>query len=75
MILQLRYRMMLGRSWTWTTTDHYVVISGLVGNDFIIDNPTPEDGIGERLTSVADLDRAWRSSDFPYVGFAIARPA
>ena len=72
-IPQLRYRMMPGRGWTWTSTDHYVVISGVVGDDFIIDDPIPEGGKGERLISAADLDRAWRSSDFPYAGFAIAR--
>jgi hypothetical protein len=73
-IPQLRYRMMPGRGWTWTSTDHYVVISGLVGDDFIIDDPIPDGGKGERLISAGDLDRAWRSSDHPYAGFAIARP-
>lgn len=72
-IPQLRYRMMPGRGWTWTSIDHYVVISGMVGEDFIIDDPIPEGGKGERLISADDLDRAWRSSDFPYAGFAIAR--
>jgi hypothetical protein len=72
-IPQLRYRMMPGRGWTWTSTDHYVVISGLAGDAFIIDDPIPEGGKGERLISADDLDRAWRSSDFPYAGFAIAR--
>jgi hypothetical protein len=73
-IPQLRYRMMPGRGWTWTSTDHYVVISGLVGEDFIIDDPIPEGGKGERLIGADELDRAWGSSDFPYAGFAIARP-
>jgi hypothetical protein len=73
-IPQLRYRMMPGRGWTWTSTDHYVVISGIVGDDFIIDDPIPDGGKGERLISAEALDRAWRSSDFPYAGFAIARP-
>lgn len=73
-IPQLRYRMMPGRGWTWTTTDHYVVISGLVGDDFIINDPIPEGGKGERVISAEDLDRAWRSSDFPYAGLAIAGP-
>ena len=73
-IPQLRYLMMPGRGWTWTSIDHYVVISGLVGEDFIINDPIPEGGKGERLISAGDLDRAWRSSDFPYAGFAIARP-
>ena len=72
-IPQLRYRMMPGRGWTLTSIDHYVVISGLVGDDFIIDDPIPDGGKGERLISAEELDRAWRSSDFPYAGFAIAR--
>jgi hypothetical protein len=53
-IPQLRYRMMPGRGWTWTSTDHYVVISGLVGDDFIIDDPIPDGGKGERLISAGD---------------------
>ena len=57
-----------------TTTDHYVVISGMVGDDFIIGEPVPEGGKGKRPISAADLDRAWRSSDFTYAGFAITRP-
>lgn len=73
-IPQLRYRMMPGRGWTWTSTDHYVVISGVVGDDFIIDDPIPEGGHGERLIRADELDRAWRSSDYPYAGFAVARP-
>lgn len=57
-----------------TTTDHSVVISGMVGDDFIIGEPIPEGDKGKRLISAADLDRSWRSSDFPYAGFAITRP-
>ena len=46
----------------------------MVGDGFIIGEPILEGGKGKRLISAADLDPAWRSSDFPYAGFAITRP-
>src|SRR4051794_12958153 len=73
-IPELRYRMMPGREWLWISTDHYVVITGMVGDDFIINDPIAMDGHGERLISGPALQRAWMSSDFPGAAVAIARP-
>jgi hypothetical protein len=71
---QLRYRMMPGREWVWVGYDHYVVITGMVGDDFIINDPIGINGHGERVLTAAQLTRAWMNSDFPGAAVAIARP-
>lgn len=73
-IPELRYRLMPGREWLWISTDHYVVITGMDGDDFIINDPIGMDGHGERTISGASLLRAWLNSDNPGAGVAIARP-
>jgi hypothetical protein len=73
-IPQLRYRMMPGREWIWVGYDHYVVITGMTGDDFIINDPIGVNGHGERVLSSQQLWRAWSSSDFPGAAVAIARP-
>jgi hypothetical protein len=73
-IPELRYRMMPGREWVWVGYDHYVVITGMVGDDFIINDPIGMDGHGERTLSAQQLTRAWMYSDFPGAAVAIARP-
>ncbi len=73
-IPQLRYRMMPGREWLWVGYDHYVVITGMVGDDFIINDPVGLNGHGERVLTAEQLRRAWMNSDFPGAAVAIARP-
>jgi hypothetical protein len=73
-IPELRYRLMPGREWIWISTDHYVVITGMVGDDFIINDPIGLDGHGERVLTAAQLQRAWMNSDNPGAAVAIARP-
>ncbi|MFN8633841.1 MAG: C39 family peptidase [Chloroflexota bacterium] len=73
-IPELRYRMMPGREWVWVSYDHYVVITGMVGEDFIINDPIGLNGHGERVLTAAQLTRAWMSSDYPGAAVAIARP-
>ncbi len=73
-IPQLRYRMMPGREWLWVGYDHYVVITGMVGDDFIINDPVSLNGHGERVLTAEQLRRAWMNSDFPGAAVAIARP-
>lgn len=73
-IPELRYRLMPGREWVWVSYDHYVVITGMVGDDFIINDPIGLDGHGERVLTAAQLQRAWMNSDNPGAAVAIARP-
>ncbi len=73
-IPQLRYRMMPGREWVWVGYDHYVVITGVVGEEFIMNDPINVDGRGERVIGAQVLLRAWMNSDHPGAAVAIARP-
>ena len=48
--------------------------TGMVGDDFIINDPIGMNGHGERVLSSQQLLRAWMNSDFPGAAVAIARP-
>jgi hypothetical protein len=56
-------------------SDHYIVIEGVVGDDFVYNDPM---GLGEagpdNEISEADLLTAMRKSSAPGAGFAIMRP-
>ena len=69
----LRYRLMPGREWLWVGYDHYVVITGMVGDDFVINDPIGINGHGERVLSGQQLLRAWMNSDFPGAAVAIVQ--
>jgi peptidase C39-like protein len=74
-IPQLRYRLMPGREWTWVGYDHYVVLTGVDGDDFLINDPaTLSSAQGQSRLTAAQLLRAWMNSDAPGAGLAIARP-
>ncbi|MDP8923590.1 MAG: C39 family peptidase [Chloroflexota bacterium] len=73
-IPQLRYRLMPGREWLWVRYDHYVIITGFVGDEFIYNDPVTLNGKGEGRMSSQQLLRAWMNSDAPGAAVAIARP-
>jgi hypothetical protein len=73
-IPQLRYRLMPGREWFAVTFDHYVVITGLDGDDFIYNDPATVGGRGQGVMSAQSLWRAWMGSDHPGAALAVARP-
>ncbi len=74
-IPQLRYRLMPGRAGSDYWYDHYVVLMGYRGDDFIYSDSVDADGPGYgRLMSAESLTRAWRSSAFPFAAFAVSRP-
>ena len=73
-IPQLRHRLMPGRQWFAVTFDHYVVITGLDGDDFIYNDPAAVGGRGEGVMSAQALLRAWLGSDHPGAAVAFARP-
>ena len=64
--------MMPGREWVWFGYDHYVAITGMVGDDFIND-PSGVNGHGERVLTGQQLQRAWMNGDFPGAAVAITR--
>ncbi len=74
-IPQLRFRQMPGRGASDYYEDHYVVITGVLGEDFIYNDPVDVDGPGYgRLMSAGALTRAWGSSLYPFAAFAVGRP-
>jgi hypothetical protein len=74
-IVELRFKAMPGRSMAGYSEDHYVVLTGVLGDDFIYNDSVDVDGPGYgRLMSTADLERAWQSSYFPFAAFAVSAP-
>lgn len=71
-IPQVWYRALPGR---WTSPyqfDHYIVLVGTVGEDFLYHDPIDEDHPGAyRTISAEQLTKAWRSSDVPWAAFAV----
>lgn len=74
-IVELRFRYMPGRADSDSWDDHYVVISGMLGDDFVYNDSVDVDGPGYgRVMSADDLQRAWGGSDFPFAALAVSRP-
>lgn len=72
-IPQLRYRLMPGRADARYGDDHYVVLCGVLGDDFIYNDPADVDGLGyARVMDSESLMRAWRGSSFPLVALAVS---
>jgi uncharacterized protein YvpB len=75
-IPQVWYRGLPGRERKAYNGDHFIVITGYQGDDFVFHDPIDKDMVGaERRITTAQLDRAWRNSDFPYAGVALAGPS
>jgi hypothetical protein len=71
---QLRYRLMPGREWAGVNYDHYLVLTGVDGEDFLFNDPIPWSGKGQGRITAAQLLRAWSNSDAPMAALAIADP-
>ena len=70
---QLRFRLMPGRDGSEYSEDHYVVLTGVIGDDFIYNDPVDSDGPGYgRLMSAGTFKEAWGGSYFPFAAFAVA---
>lgn len=68
----VKYRALPGNGGSQTEFDHYVVISGLAGNDFIYNDAIFTNGRGYGLLiSPGDLERAWDYSSIPRHGMAV----
>ncbi len=79
-VLQARYRALPGHEDIAYYGDHFVVVTGLVGDNFLYDDPIPSSGSKakpgwDRVMTPAQLDLAMNASDqdFAYTGFAVAR--
>ncbi len=74
-ILQVAYRALPGRENALYGGDHYIIVTGLVDDGFLYNDPVDSDGIGyDRVMTAAQLDQAMNATDRRYVhaGFALA---
>ena len=67
-----KYRKLPGRLGSQTDFDHYVVITGLAGDDFIYNDAAFGTEYGRNLIiSPAELESAWAASSIPRHGMAV----
>ena len=72
-IVQVRYRSLPGRGGAYYFGDHYVLVTGVVGDGFLYNDPIDIDGIGwDRVISGATLRVAMNASDQRYAYSAVA---
>jgi len=75
-IPQVKFRLLPGRTKSQYWGDHYIVIVGLAGNNFIYNDPVDSDGRGYgRLISAEVLEQAMAGAtgDFARAAFAVGR--
>ena len=74
-IVETGYRWLPGREASRTTVDHYIVVHGLVGDQFVYSDPMDRQGGGPNLLiSERDLLQAMAHARQPQAGFALYRP-
>jgi LysM repeat protein len=72
-IVQVRYRLLPGRGGAYYFGDHYILVTGIVGDGFLYNDPISIDGLGwDRVISSAALDNAMNASDARYSHAAVA---
>jgi LysM repeat protein len=72
-IVQVRYRSLPGRGGAYYFGDHYILVTGIVGDGFLYNDPIDIDGIGwDRVISGATLRVAMNASDQRYAYSAVA---
>ncbi|GEM_PF-6154192 len=72
-VVQVRYRALPGRERVPYYGDHYILLTGLVDDAFLYNDPVDHDGVGwDRVISGARLDQAMNASDTPYAHTAFA---
>ena len=70
---QVWYKGLPGREQKEYWGDHYIVLTGYTAEGIIYHDPIDKEGSGAaRRMTWAQLDKAWRNSDFPYAGVAVA---
>jgi hypothetical protein len=62
-----------GRGGAYYFGDHYILVTGIVGDGFLYNDPINVDGLGwDRVISGAALDKAMNASDARYSHAAVA---
>ena len=71
-IVQVKYRALPGHRGSRATDDHYIVLHGFIGDDFVYSDPMGSDPSAAWLViSTADLTSAMEQAATPRVGFAL----
>jgi hypothetical protein len=69
----VRYRALPGRGAAYYFGDHYIVVTGIVGDGFLYNDPIDIDGLGwDRVISGATLRAAMNASAGAYAYTAVA---
>jgi LysM repeat protein len=75
-IVQVRYRSLPGRGGAYYFGDHYILVTGVVGDGFLYNDPIDIDGLGwDRVISGATLNVAMNASagGYAHTAFAVGR--
>jgi LysM repeat protein len=75
-VVQVRYRSLPGRGGVYYFGDHYIVVTGIVPDGFLYNDPIDIDGLGwDRVMSEERLRTAMDASDrrYAYAAFAVSR--
>lgn len=73
-IPQVYYRALPGRADAPYYGDHYIVLTGMLGDRFTYNDPIDSDGPGfSRLIEAGQLERAMGRSQEPFAAFAVGR--
>jgi LysM repeat protein len=75
-IVQVRYRSLPGRGGVYYFGDHYILVTGVVGDGFLYNDPIDVDGLGwDRVISADRLRVAMDASDrrYSFSAFAVSR--
>ena len=71
--MQVRYRSLPGRGGAYYFGDHYILVTGVVGDGFLYNDPIDIDGLGwDRVISGSSLRLAMNASDQRYAYSAVA---
>lgn len=71
---QVKFRLLPGREDAAYGGDHYIVLTGVLGDAFLYNDPIDDGPAYGRLIAAEQLQRAMGASDFPYAAFAAGLP-
>ena len=73
-IPQVFYRGLPPRASSGYWGDHYIVLTGLLGDSFVYNDPIDAEGPGyARVISAEALEKAMGGSDYPFAAFSVSR--
>jgi hypothetical protein len=71
-VVQVRYRLLPEREDYPDADDHYVILTGLLGDSFLYNDPIDKEGPGfDRVITAEQLQNAWYRSSEPRAAFAV----